>query len=154
LLGDGDRKIDLLLDIAWSSRTGLGFSGGAGFESSFNIHKQLGPLSIEQAQIGLHTTLEAGKPPDLITEVGVSLGGQLGPVAFSVENIGLHLTTVFEDGNAGPFNFAVGFKPPTGMGLAIDSTVVLGGGYLRFDPQKEEYAGMLELQIAEKISVK
>src|SRR5262249_15263216 len=45
-------------------------------------------------------------------------------------------------------------KPPTGVGLVIDASVVVGGGFLRFDPQKEEYGGILQLEIAEKISVK
>ena len=40
------------------------------------------------------------------------------------------------------------------MGLVIDASVVVGGGFLCFDPQKEEYSGVLQLEIAEKISVK
>ena len=47
-----------------------------------------------------------------------------------------------------------GFKPPNGIGLAIDAQAVVGGGYLSFDHQKAEYSGILELQIAERIAVK
>jgi hypothetical protein len=36
----------------------------------------------------------------------------------------------------------------------VDAPTVVGGGFLRFDPQKGEYSGVLELKIAEKISVK
>ena len=36
----------------------------------------------------------------------------------------------------------------------IDASVVVGGGFLRFDHEKEEYSGILQLEIAEKIAVK
>ena len=36
----------------------------------------------------------------------------------------------------------------------IDAAVVVGGGYLFFDAQKEEYGGILQLEIAETIAVK
>jgi hypothetical protein len=36
----------------------------------------------------------------------------------------------------------------------IDAPTVVGGGFLRFDRQKGEYSGVLELKIADKISVK
>ena len=60
----------------------------------------------------------------------------------------------FRPGNLGPADLDIAFKPPTGLGLAIDASVVVGGGYLSFDPEKEEYSGVLQLEIAEKISVK
>jgi hypothetical protein len=47
-----------------------------------------------------------------------------------------------------------GFKPPNGLGLSLDAAVIKGGGYLFFDFDKEEYAGALELTIANYISLK
>ena len=49
-----------------------------------------------------------------------------------------------------------GFKPPTGVGLAIDAAIVRGGGFLSFDSDKGQYSGamFLEFEMAEKISVK
>src|SRR5205814_4644429 len=47
-----------------------------------------------------------------------------------------------------PANLTFAFKPPNGVGLAIDAGVVKGGGYLYFDFDKEEYAGALELMIS------
>ena len=40
------------------------------------------------------------------------------------------------------------------MGLAVDAGIVTGGGYLYFDFDRGEYAGVLELSIAEVVSVK
>ena len=71
-----------------------------------------------------------------------------------MDNVGLRLVSRFTDGNAGPFDIGLGFKPPSGLGLVIDAAVVVGGGFVSFDPQKEEYGGILQLEIAEKISVK
>ena len=45
------------------------------------------------------------------------------------------------------------FKPPTGVGLAIDASVVRGGGFLSFDREKGEYAGALFLEIEGGISL-
>jgi Family of unknown function (DUF6603) len=39
----------------------------------------------------------------------------------------------------------LGFRPPSGLGIRIDSGLVSGGGFLFFDREKEEYAGVLQL---------
>ena len=38
------------------------------------------------------------------------------------------------------------FEGPDGVGLAIDAGVVTGGGFLRFDRERGEYAGELRLR--------
>ena len=55
---------------------------------------------------------------------------------------------------ASNLNIDLGFKPPNGVGLSIDAGAVKGGGYLYFDYDKEEYAGVLELTFSEIISLK
>ena len=59
----------------------------------------------------------------------------------------------FERGNAGPFDIALGFKPPNGVGLAIDGGGFTGGGFLIFDRAKGEYAGGLELRFEDRIDI-
>jgi hypothetical protein len=74
-----------------------------------------------------------------------------------VENIGFTTTISFPDdrkGNLGPANLALSFKPPNGVGLAIDAGVVKGGGYLYLDFNKGEYAGALELTFSGFLSMK
>jgi hypothetical protein len=71
-----------------------------------------------------------------------------------VENIGIRSAIAFKQGNLGPMDLSVGFKPPNGVGLSVDAAVVKGGGYLYFDIDKEEYAGVLELSIAAIVTVK
>jgi hypothetical protein len=147
MLGEAGATIPIPLTIQWSSRTGLGFEGGAGFEFSYIPHLQIGSLDIRKVHCGLRTSLSADRPPDLITAVEVSLDGELGPIAFSIEDVGLSLVTVFEDGNAGPFDVAVDFKPPNGVGLSIDAAAVSGGGFLYFDAGRGQYAGAVQLNL-------
>jgi len=73
-----------------------------------------------------------------------------------VEQAGMEAVFSFPDkgGNLGVCDVDLHFKPPNGLGFAVGSPVVRGGGFLRFDPQKGEYSGMVDLEIAEKISVK
>ena len=154
LLGKNDATIPIPLEIIWSSKTGIGFSGGAGFESSHALHKEIGPVTITQAQIGLRAKVESGAAPRLIAEAALSFGGQLGPLAFSVADIGVRLTSVFGDGNAGPFDIAVGFKPPNAIGLSIDGGGFKGGGFIGFEPEEALYSGMLELEFQDLFTLK
>jgi hypothetical protein len=153
LVGDADVVVPIPLTLTWSSTTGIGFAGGAGLTLSRSTNLPVGPITISTLLLAVRTTIAAGHPPDLIVDIAASLSGKLGPVEFSAEDIGLRLTAVFADGNAGPFDIEAGFKPPTGVGLAIDAGVVTGGGFLAFDPEREEYAGGLEIQLG-KIGLK
>jgi hypothetical protein len=56
--------------------------------------------------------------------------------------------------NFGVVNIAVAFKPPEGLGVALNTPVFTGGGYLYFNHDKEEYAGALELSFMDLFAVK
>lgn len=127
LLGGRDMTAPLPLTVRWSSKSGIGFAEGTGFQASFPCNIHLGPIALQQVQLALNTTRTPGAAPDLILEAGASLGGQLGPVACSVDKVGLRLVSRFTDGNAGPFDIAIGFKPPDGVGLTVDSPAVVAG---------------------------
>jgi len=57
-------------------------------------------------------------------------------------------------GNLGFADLSFGFKPPNGVGLSIDVGVLKGGGYLFIDAARGEYAGALELVLAEIVAVR
>ena len=146
LIGDNDAAMPITLGMAWSSKTGFAFTGGAGLELSQSMNLTIGPLTIQELRIALRTTVGGGAPPDLIAEVGASIGGKIGPIGFSTQNMGLRFEARFQDGNAGPFDVSVGFKPPDGMGILIDAGSVTGGGFLSYDPAAGRYVGALELE--------
>ncbi len=149
-----DLTIPIPLTLQWSSRGGISFAGGAGFTVSQSAHLALGPITIQGLSLALRTTTDAGHAPDLILEAGLSIGGSLGPVGFSVANVGLRLAAVFHDGNAGPFDIGIGFKPPDGIGLSVEAQgVVTGGGFLFHDATQQLYAGSLQLSLNETITL-
>jgi hypothetical protein len=151
LPGDG-LVIDIALLVGLSSRQGVYFGGSGGLEISLPAHIQLGPIEIVSATLAI-------KPKDRVIplEAGATIKGELGPLKAVVENVGLRVELSFppgRDGNLGTANVALGFKPPNGVGLSIDAGVVKGGGYLFIDVDRGEYAGALELTIANYLSLK
>src|SRR2546422_521543 len=72
----------------------------------------------------------------------------LGPLTVSVDRVGAQALLAFHDGNLGPIDVALDFKPPSGIGLALDiSGIASGGGFLFHDVTTSTYAGVLQLSI-------
>ena len=138
--------------LGFSTRDGLVFHGSAALEIQLPIHVSLGPVDISALTltIGIHDS----KFP---IGVAADIKAMLGPLQAVVEQIGVRAELSLppgHNGNLGPVNFDLGFKPPNGVGLSVDAGVVKGGGYLYFDFDREEYAGVLELSISEIVTVK
>jgi hypothetical protein len=137
------------LDVSWSHRDGVRIHGGAGLRTSIVLHSTAGPLRLDTLNFALEPAADS-------IAMAATLTGAvtLGPFVATVDGVGTAAELRFERGNLGPVDLGFRFVPPNGLGLAIDAPVVVGGGYLRFDPQKEEYSGILQLEIAETIAVK
>jgi hypothetical protein len=152
VLPSGGLRTEFDLAIGWSNRKGLYFRGSAGLEATLPIHKTLlGALTIES----IHLSLGSGDSGIDVT-VAATASVKLGPFLTSVERIGLKAKLAFppEGGNLGPAHLELGFKPPSGTGMAIDASVVVGGGYLFFDPDNEQYAGILQVEIQKVVCLK
>jgi len=135
------------------SPDGVMIHGSGGLELQFPSHISLGPLDIES----IYFIAKLFDPNPVAIELSASLKLNLGPLAASVDRLGANVAFDFPDdgqGNLGPLDFSLGFKPPNGVGLSVDAGVVKGGGYLYFDFDNEEYAGALELTFAEFLSLK
>ena len=128
---------------------GFYFRGGAKLALQFAIHLELGPINITGLRFSLEPTGD-----HFSLETGLVFSVNLGPLKAIVENIGIKSNLQFKQGNLGPADLSIGFKPPNGIGLSVDAGLVKGGGYLYFDFDKEEYAGVLELTLVEIVSVK
>jgi hypothetical protein len=87
-------------------------------------------------------------------ELSASGGAAIGPIHASVARLGFDLQTAFHDGNLGPVDFTMGFKPPDGLGLSIDGGGFTGGGFLRYIEADQRYEGMLELEYEDRITLK
>ena len=158
--GDGDGFLQEILSsvnvtaeaeigFGYSLLGGFYFTGGAKLGIDLPVHIDLGPLVIN----GLRVELQP-KSDQLALQAGANIQLTLGPLNATVENIGIEASFFFRQGNLGPMDMELGFKPPNGVGLSVDAGVVKGGGYLFFDFDKGEYAGALELTFSEIVSLK
>ena len=140
------------LTLGFSTTQGLYFGGSGGLEIHLPTHISLGPVEIQGAMIAVRF-----RDGGIRIELGATIKGDLSVLTAVVENVGLTATFTFpadQKGNLGPIDLALGFRPPNGVGLAIDAGVVKGGGYLFLDFDKGEYAGALDLTIANFLSLK
>jgi hypothetical protein len=134
----------------WRADTGMHITGGAQLEIDLPLHLDLGPVTLPILY------LIGGVANGAITlEVSVALGLALGPFEISVDRVGMLGTVTFpqQGGNLGPANLQLGFKPPNGLGIAVDAGLVAGGGYISFDPSKGQYAGILQLSLVDTIGI-
>ena len=80
----------------------------------------------------------------------VSGGVELGPATATVDRLGIDATlSVPESGTPWPPTAEFALKPPTGIGLAVDSGPVSGGGYLGLDHENSRYAGAVQLHVGD-----
>lgn len=152
LLGDGGIEAELSFGLEVSSVSGFHVSGSGALEVSIPVHVTFGPIDFQALTLALKP-----KNGTMEIEAGATIAGKLGPLAAVVEGVGFKLVARFPDppnGNLGPIDAAFAFKPPTAVGLSIDAGVIRGGGFLRIDPDRGEYAGNLELTFSEVISLK
>jgi Family of unknown function (DUF6603) len=150
-LGSGESRVEIPFGIEWSRSAGLHFAGSDAFEIVLRPHREIGPLAIDEVALRLFAPAQGAA--DLSLAAGLRLSGAIGPVAFSLDQVGFRIDAKFSPGNLGPLDLAAGFKPPTGVGIAVDGGVVHGGGFLSFDAAKGEYSGAMYLEMEGGISV-
>ncbi|MCU4751581.1 hypothetical protein OB919_06250 [Halobacteria archaeon AArc-curdl1] len=136
--------------VGWSSSEGLFFERGGTLETTIPQNLSVGPVDISNIYLAALPTdgEEAGLSFIGATSATVSIG----PATGTVTNIGIDGTLTFPedgDGNLGIVDLDVGFKPPDGIGLAVDSGPVSGGGYLELDHANQRYAGAIQLHVGD-----
>ena len=153
LLGPDGISAELSLGLRLSSVTGFHFTGSGGLEGSFPVGVRLGPVDVQGISIGLKPNAQG-----VDFEVGASVRGSIGPVTAVIDRVGFKLISRFPDppvGNFGPLDLALGFKPPSGIGLSVEAQGVLtGGGFLFHDEAQQLYAGVMQLSLHEQITLK
>jgi hypothetical protein len=157
--GDGDGFIQQILsglNVKAEAQLGLGMSllagfiitGGGKLTIELSVHIDLGPVAIQALQLTLQPAADKFN-----LGAGVNLSANLGPLVAAVEGVGLQAALQFKHGNLGPAQLDISFLPPKGVGLAVNAGVVQGGGFLYIDTDRGEYAGALQLEIADFLSV-
>jgi hypothetical protein len=142
ILPAGGLTVHFDFGVAWSQHNGLRFSGGARLETSLAVNATLGPFSLQSIYVSLGADASA-----LTFELSANGSGSLGPISASAERLGASLTLAFKNGNLGPVDLSLGFKPPSGLGIEVDAGPIGGGGYIAFDQASGRYAGVLSLSL-------
>jgi uncharacterized protein DUF6603/Kelch motif protein/galactose oxidase-like protein len=146
-------RIEAEFDLSFTIDTehGLQLGGSGGLDVQVPVHLKLGPVEVQNLYLAVR--FGDGTVP---LELSAGFSAALGPIQTSVERLGVEAELSFPDGggNLGPAQLDFAFKPPNGVGLAVNAGIVTGGGYLYFDPDRGEYAGALELEFAGIVAVK
>ncbi|HEX9936730.1 MAG TPA: DUF6603 domain-containing protein, partial [Longimicrobium sp.] len=127
------------LGVAWRDGEGLALYGGTpgkdGLELTFPLELDLSVIRLAELFVALRARDSAAQ-----VEGAVSGSASLGLVRAAVQRVGVKATL-------GSGGVQVGFRPPDGVGIAIDAGVVVGGGYLEVDAERGHYAGAVTLQM-------
>jgi hypothetical protein len=153
LLSKADIKGAFDLGLGWRLKEGLVIKAAGGLEIAIPMHQSLGPATFET----LYLILKIRDDGSFALEASAAITGHIGPLTAVVERMGAEVTIAFAEGadnDLGPVSLALKFKPPNGVGLAVDAGVVRGGGYLYLDYEQGEYAGALELVFSGFLSLK
>lgn len=137
--------------IGYDTDRGFYFDGSGGLQIQIPTNLQLGPLLIQALTISIGAGSE-GIPIGL----GANIGLELGPFVAIVEDMGVKANFTFPDdknGNLGLVDLDFDFKPPSAVGLSLDTGVIKGGGFLKFYPDLGRYDGILQLSIKEVVNV-
>ncbi len=140
-------RVPLAATVGLSSVLGLYVDGRAGLRIDRSTAYTYGPLQICRLSAALDG---AGGISSLAFCVTLKIA--LGPVLTSVHDIGFRLVVDTSEDTVDRRNFggaqvSFGFRPPTGLALAIDSAAVVGGGFIRFDSLSGRYIGAFSLNI-------
>ncbi len=152
LLGNAGVSAELSLSVRLSSLSGFHLSGSGGLEGRFPVAIHLGPVDIRALSLALKPSGQG-----ISFEVGAALTAGIGPVAIVADGVGFELVGSFPDpptGNLGPMDVAFQFKPPSGIGLALEVPgVASGGGFLFHDAATSTYAGVMQVSIYGQLTV-
>jgi hypothetical protein len=146
------------LTPGYAPEKGLYVDAGATLEFPIPVHESLGPITLKEIYLALslQTDPEGDAAPITITGAA-SASVKLGPIVGTVDRIGIEADVTFpgdNDGNLGPIDIDIGFKPPRGAGLSIAAgSAVTGGGYLFYDDEKERYGGTAQLKVPGGLSL-
>lgn len=153
LLANADVRGVFDLALGWKLSEGLVVRAAGGLEIAIPMHQSLGIATLET----LYLIVKIRSDGSFALEASATITGQLGPLSAAVERMGVEIILAFADGaeaDLGPIDIQLKFKPPNGVGLALDAGVIRGGGYLYLDFEKGEYAGALELTFSGFLSLK
>ena len=138
----GPQQLDFAVSVAWSNLTGVTLGGRVGLTAEIPVDE----LGVDTITVALAGDLARRAAVLAITASG---SVALGPLTIAYQGVGLQAALgappAGEQGSLGALDARLGFRPPTGVGIALAGGPVTGGGFLAHDETTGEYAGGVEL---------
>jgi hypothetical protein len=140
-------KSALSFTIKWSSKTGFALGGQPKLAITIPVQESLAGVATLQA---IAFALGASTGGRLEFDAMLTGSTSIGPAQLEVQNVGLAVYIIpspdtSPPGALGNIDFGFGFKSPSGVGVAIDTAGLTGGGFLSHNEAASQYAGMLQL---------
>ena len=140
------------LGFHWDD-TGVSFVGGALLDVTLPVQSRT-PI-VQLKALHLIARPELGGNAHVPVELSVDLAGSLlGIVTAAVERLGIEADFFLSPQASpdltalGPISAKLKLKAPSGVGLSVDlAGVVNGGGFMRIDPDRGRYDGLLTLNL-------
>jgi hypothetical protein len=154
-VGSQPSRSPISFGFKWSTKSGFALNGQPRLQVTVPIHQSLGGVGLLES---IDLALGAGTGPEVELDLLVTGSASIGPVTASVAGMGLRILLTYlketdPRGNLGNLNLHFGFKAPAGAGIKIDAAAVTGGGFLFFDSDKGQYAGIIQLTIHDLVTV-
>ncbi len=154
LLPAGGLHANFALGLDWSNKTGLHWKDNAGLDATLPVGLSFAGVTLSAIHLGLNASGN-----DVAIDMTASLAATIGPVTAVLDRIGIAAQLDFADndsggGSIGVADLALGFQPPSGIGLTVDAQgLVTGGGFLFHDAVNALYAGVLQVSIREELTL-
>jgi hypothetical protein len=147
IFGNQPQPLEFNGSLVWSSRTGIHFGGHDGLEMIIPINRTITSIKIHTLSLAIRSS---NTGIDIIA--GVTGIAQFGPLIISIDTIGMKLSLIDVNSNPGPgvgvlgnYDLLFAFNPPVGLGIAIDSQGVKGGGFIW--KKENQYSGVIDLDL-------
>jgi hypothetical protein len=160
VLGSQDRRIEFDLGVTVDQH-GVSFDGGGRLSTTISLNRTIGPVTVKTIQLALVPDGDENSS-ELAFSAVTSFSLKLGPVLVVVEQIGFTVNAGSTSDPPPPDALEIvsgllylrelGFKPPAGLGISVQGDFVNGGGFLFYDKENEEYAGVLQLDFGSRLT--
>jgi hypothetical protein len=144
LVGAKELRVPFNLVLGVDTANGFFVEGGTGLAATVPVNKSLAGIRIDTVSLSLQFPDSGAFRLDVAAVVGLDLG----MFQATVDQIGFALDIDFAGGNLAIADVDTRFRPPKGIGLTLAFEELRGGGYLYLDPDKGEYAGVLQLEFS------
>lgn len=139
------------LDLIYSLKKGFQFDGEYRLRIPIKADIDLSVIKFTNLNLELGSGDLRNVMVKMLTNFTVDFQGIA--LSFAEMGLGVDINYMKPDGGFGDLRFAPELQFPTGISVAVDLAAVKGAGLIRWDKQKEEFLGAVDLTVLDMCSV-